>query len=70
MKCVICGAGLTGGVDTFGEQHRPMCQDCYWDVQQLWIPPDDASLFTFRYNGILYQLRSPSDKFGVLLETP
>jgi hypothetical protein len=26
-----CGVLLTGGLDTYGDQHEPMCQACWFD---------------------------------------
>ncbi len=31
-NCTACEKELTGGVDTFGEFHLPMCQDCWFDL--------------------------------------
>lgn len=30
-ECCICGLGLSGGLDTFGDVHRPKCERCYYD---------------------------------------
>lgn len=30
MKCHACTTLLTGGTDTFGSIHKPLCQSCWW----------------------------------------
>lgn len=34
MQCTACGAPLTGGLDTFGEVHLPMCMDCFFSFSE------------------------------------
>ena len=29
LTCVVCGKPLSGGSDTFGDIHNPMCQPCH-----------------------------------------
>lgn len=35
MNCSICGTPLTGGLDTYGDAHWPLCFEDYF------TPPDD-----------------------------
>lgn len=32
INCQMCGAALTGGLDTYGPPGGELCQPCYWGL--------------------------------------
>lgn len=46
MKCTCCQKPLSGGTDTFGDCHHPMCQECYLEIMSQ--PHEPLYIYTLR----------------------
>lgn len=46
IRCVVCDCALTGGADTFGEAHDPMCREDYFAIIDEHEPPSLIEIVT------------------------
>jgi hypothetical protein len=44
MNCTTCGISLTGGIDTFGPHHAPLCSACWFPKPDIKKPPSKKVL--------------------------